>query len=114
MSKYDFQLATEMLVTWKNSFDDYLKSNAALNPKHLIAADTAIGQIITKIHEENNTDSNIKNLNFQYLKMIQIANDIHHLKSINDETLSDWLEDELETVFLKIKDLLASLEKTLN
>lgn len=71
-------------------------------------------QNLKLIFDENQGNPNAKKLDFQYKKIIQIANDIQHLKSVNDDTLPDWLEDELESVFKKIKDLLKILEEELN
>lgn len=114
MIKQDFQSATQMLITWKNSFDSFLKNNSALNPKDIIATETEFGKEVAKIFSKNSNNATAKNLNFQFMKIVQIANDIYHLKLANDDTLPDWLEDELETVFQKIKDLLTTLEKEIN
>lgn len=38
----------------------------------------------------------------------------HDFQSVQDTTLPDWLEDELEAVFKKIKDLLKILEEELH
>lgn len=114
MTKQGIQSATLMLMTWKNSFDAFLKNNTALNPNDIIASETEFGKEVAKIFNKNSNDPAAKNLNFQYLKIIQIANDIHHLRLANDDTLPDWLEDELETVFQKIKDLLVTIEKETN
>lgn len=114
MLKQDFQSATQMLDNWKKSFDDFLKKNTALNPKDIVGSETDFGKEVAMIFSSYKDNPNVKNLDFQFKKIMQIANDIHHLKSVNDNTLPDWLEDELETVFQKIKALLVTLEKELN
>lgn len=110
MSKYDFQSANTMLINLKKSFDVFLKNDVSSKTEF----ETEFGKEVTKIFNENPENANAKNLDFQYKKIIQIANDIQHLKMINDSTLPDWLEDELENVFKKIKDLLKILEEELN
>jgi hypothetical protein len=65
------------------------------------------------IYSQYSNNPNAKNLDFQYKKLIQIANDIKHLRLSNDATLPDWLEEELEAVFRKTKDLLIILENDL-
>ncbi|KUJ62351.1 hypothetical protein AR687_07775 [Flavobacteriaceae bacterium CRH] len=114
MSKHDFESAITKLISLKNSFDVFLKNNASQDSFEKIESDTEFGKAVAEIFNENKDNPNAKNLDFQYKKLIQIANDIQHLKTVNDNTLPDWLEDELEAVFKKIKDLLAILEKELN
>jgi hypothetical protein len=110
MPKHDFDSANTMLTDLKNSFDVFLKNEVSSKTEFK----TDFGKEVTKIFDENQDNPNAKKLDFQYKKIIQIANDIQHLKSVNDETLPDWLEDELESVFKKIKDLLKILEEELN
>jgi hypothetical protein len=114
MAKHDFQSANEMLTIWEKSFDDFLKNNVALTPRDMVASETDFGKEVAKLLSEHNTNATVKNLDFQYNKIIHIASDIRHLRLANDDTLPDWLEDELGTVFLKIKNLLATLEEELN
>lgn len=114
MSKHDFESANTKLIILKRSFDVFLKNNAALDSFERIESQTEFGKVVAEIFNENKDNPNAKKLDFQYKKLIQIANDIHHLKSVNDSTLPDWLEDELEAVFTKIKDLLATLEHELH
>lgn len=111
MSKHDFDSATAALDSLKKSFDFFLKNDTALNSFEKIGADNEFGQEVSKIFSQYGDNPNAKKLDFQYKKMIQIANDIQHLKLANDPTLPDWLEDELEAVFKKIKDILGLLKE---
>jgi len=99
MSKHDFELAKEMLDSLKKSFD--------LNSFEKIGGETEFGKQVALIYSQYSNNPNAKNLDFQYKKLIQIANDIKHLKVAN------WLEEELEAVFRKTKDLLIILENDL-
>ncbi|KIA97257.1 hypothetical protein OA93_15110 [Flavobacterium sp. KMS] len=114
MAEYDFQSANKTLITWKKSFDDFLKNNIALNPRDMVVSETGFGKEVEKLLSKHSTNATVKNLDFQYKKIIHIATDIQHLRLVNDDTLPDWLEDELGTVFQKINDLLATLEKEFN
>ncbi|WP_264537584.1 hypothetical protein [Flavobacterium sp. N1736] len=114
MSKHDFESANRMLMNLKKSFDVFLKNDASSHSFEKAGSETEFGKEVAKIFDENKDNPNVKNLDFQYKKIIQIANDIQHLKQVNDNTLPDWLEDELENVFKKIKDLLKILEEELN
>jgi len=105
MSKHDFELAKEMLDSLKKSFD--------LNSFEKIGGETEFGKQVASIYSQYSNNPNAKNLDFQYKKLIQIANDIKHLRLSNDATLPDWLEEELEAVFRKTKDLLIILENDL-
>lgn len=109
MPKPDFESVNKMLIDLKNSFDVFLKNDVSTKTEFK----TDFGKEVTRIFEEHNDNQNAKKLDFQYKKIIQIANDIQHLKMVNDSTLPDWLEDELENVFKKIKDLLKILEEEL-
>lgn len=109
MAKHDFESANKMLIKLKESFDVFLKNDVSTKTEF----ETAFGKEVSKIFNENKENPNAKNLDFQYKKIIQIANDIQHLKQVKDNTLPDWLEDELESVFKKIKDLLKILEEEL-
>ena len=114
MPKHDFESVNKKLMNLKESFDIFLKSDAAVHSFEKAGTETEFGKEVIKIFDENKDNSNAKNLDFQYRKIIQIANDIQHLKQIKDNTLPDWLEDELENVFKKIKALLKILEEELN
>ncbi|PWB24674.1 hypothetical protein [Flavobacterium sp. HTF] len=105
MSKHDFESAKTMLDSLKKSFDS--------NSYEKIGSETEFGKEVASIFSEYKGNPNAKNLDFQYKKLIQIANDIQHLKLANDATLPDWLEEELEAVFRKIKDTLIILENDL-
>ncbi|RZJ52129.1 MAG: hypothetical protein EOO44_12765 [Flavobacterium sp.] len=105
MSKHDFESAKAMLDSLKKSFD--------LNSFEKIGTETEFGKEVALILSQYTNNPNAKNLDFQYKKLIQIANDIQHLKLANDATLPDWLEEELEAVFRKIKDTLVILENDL-
>ena len=113
MSKHDFESAHAMLDSLKKSFDVFLKNDAPLNSFEKIGNDTEFGKEVAAISSKYGDNPNVKNLDFQYKKIIQIANDIQHLKSVNDATLPDWLEDELEAVFKKLKDILVILQEEL-
>lgn len=114
MFKYDFESASPMLITLKKSFDIFLKDNVAFNSFEKIGAQTELGQEVARIKNEYGDNLNVQNLDFQYKKLIQIASDIHHLKLIHDDTLPEWLEVELDSVFQKIKNILMTLERELN
>lgn len=114
MSKHDFESTNAMLDSLKKSFDFFLKDDATLNSFEKTGSENEFGKEVAKIFSQYGANPNAKNLDFQYKKMIQIANDIQHLKLANDATLPDWLEDELEAVFKKIKEILAVLKEELN
>ncbi|MEO6177199.1 MAG: hypothetical protein ABIP27_18745 [Flavobacterium circumlabens] len=111
MSKHDFEATNVMLGSLKKSFDFFLKNEATSNSIEKIESETEFGKEVAKIFSTHGDNPLAKNLDFQYKKMIQIARDIQHLKLANDATLPDWLEDELEVIFKKIKDLLAQLKE---
>ena len=114
MPKHDFALANKKLMNLKESFDVFLKNDVTTHSFEKAGTETEFGKEVSIIFDENKDNPNAKNLDFQYKKIIQIANDIQHLKQVKDNTLPDWLEDELENVFKKIKDLLKILEEELN
>jgi hypothetical protein len=105
MSKHDFEAAKAMLDSLKKSFD--------LKSFEKIKSETEFGKEVALIFSLYSENPNAKNLDFQYKKLVQIANDIQHLTLSNDDTLPDWLEEELELVFMKIKDILIILENNL-
>ncbi|WP_166925103.1 hypothetical protein [Flavobacterium poyangense] len=113
MSKYDFESTNAMLDSLKKSFDSFLQEDVAVNSFEKIT-ETDFGKEVARIFSHHSDNHNAKNLDFQYKKIIHIANDIQHLKLANDNTLPDWLEDELETVFKKTKGLLIILKEELN
>ncbi|WP_379687091.1 hypothetical protein [Flavobacterium procerum] len=98
----------------RKSFDVFLKNETVVNSLEKVGSETEFGKEVARIMNEYGDNQNVKNLDFQYKKIILIANDIRYLKLIHDETLPDWLEDELETVFHKIKKILLVLEIELN
>ncbi|MEO8535091.1 MAG: hypothetical protein ABI441_15135 [Flavobacterium sp.] len=114
MSKHDFESTNAKLDSLKKSFDSFLKKDTALSSFEKTGVETEFGKEVAEIFTQYSSNANAKNLDFQYKKIIQIANDIQHLKLANDVTLPDWLEDELEAVFKKIKDLLAILKEEIN
>ncbi|MDX6189248.1 hypothetical protein SGQ83_07815 [Flavobacterium sp. Fl-318] len=113
MSKYDFESTNAMLDSLKKSFDSFLKEDVAVNSFDKIT-ETDFGKEVARIFNQHSDNHNAKNLDFQYKKIVHIANDIQHLKLANDATLPDWLEEELEAVFKKTKGLLTILKEELN
>lgn len=111
MSKHDFEAVNAMLDSLKKSFNFFLKKEVTSDSFEKIEAETEFGNEVTRIFSQYGDNPNAKNLDFQYKKLIQIAKDIQHLKLANDATLPDWLEDESEAVFMKIKNLLALLKE---
>jgi hypothetical protein len=110
MFKSDLQSASPMLITLRESFNVFLNDNVTLDSIEKIDSETELGKRISRFLMEFGDNYNVKNLDFQYQKILQIGKDIHHLK-LSDDNLPDWLEFELETVFRKIKRILLILER---
>ncbi|MEN2399429.1 hypothetical protein GKZ90_0006555 [Flavobacterium sp. MC2016-06] len=111
MFKSDLRSASPMLITLRESFDVFLNDNITLESIEKIGFETELGKQISSFLIEFGDNYNVKNLDFQYQKILQIGKDIRYLNISDDENLPDWLEFEFETVFRKIKRILLILER---
>jgi hypothetical protein len=53
----------------------------------------------------------MQDIEYQNKKLHQLANDIYSMQLAGDESLPDWLTDELNTTSAKIIDLLNKSEQ---
>jgi len=114
MFKHDFPTAVPTLHNLKRTIDDFLRESITLNSIDKIGAETKFAIKVAEILKGHRNNSQVQNLDFQYKKLIQIISDIHRLNLLVDNEIPEWLENELETVFHKIRNILLVLEIELN
>lgn len=110
MFKYDFPTAVPTLHNLKKTIDDFLNDSITLNSIEKIGAQSEFEREVGEILKNYRNNSHIYNLDFQYKKLIQIMNDVYHLNLAVDNQIPEWLQNELETVFYKIRNILLVLE----
>lgn len=114
MFKHDFPTAVPTLHNLKRTIDDFLRESITLNSMDKIGAETEFANEVAEILKIHRNNSQVQNLDFQYKKLIQITSDIHRLNLLIDNEIPEWLENELEDVFHKIRNILLVLEIELN
>lgn len=114
MFKHDFPTAVPTLHNLKRTIDDFLRESITLNSIDKIGAETKFAKEVAEILKGQKNNSQVQNLDFQYKKLIQITGDIHRLNLLVDNEIPEWLANELETVFHKIRNILLVLEIELN
>lgn len=114
MFKHDFPSAVPTLHNLKRTIDDFLRESITLNSIDKIGAEIEFANEVAEILTSQRNNSQLQNLDFQYKKLIQITSDIHRLDLLVDNEIPEWLENELETVFQKIRNILLFLEIELN
>lgn len=114
MFKYDLPTAVPTLHNLKKIIDDFLNESITLNAIEKIGSPSQFETEVAEILKGYRENSNIYDLDFQYQKLIKIVNDIHHLNLVVNNQIPEWLENELEAVFHKIRNILLVLEIELN
>ncbi|MBE8724600.1 hypothetical protein [Flavobacterium hungaricum] len=114
MLKYDLPAAVPTLHNLKKTLDAFVSDSITLNSIEKIDAAAEFAQEAAEILRRYRNYSQVHNLEYQYHKLIRIASDIQHLNLTDNNELLEWLQDELETVFNKIKNTLFILEIQLN
>lgn len=114
MFNYDLPTAVPTLHSLKKIIDNFLNESITLNSIEKIGASSQFEAEVAEILKGYRQNSSIYDLDFQYKKLIQIVNDIHHLNLAVGNQIPDWLANELETVFHKIRNILLVLEIELN
>ncbi len=114
MFKHDFPTAVPTLHNLERTIDDFLRESITLNSIDKIGAETEFANEVAEILKGHRNNSQVQNLDFQYKKLIQITSDIYRLNLLVDNEIPEWLENELETVFHKIRNILLVLEIELN
>lgn len=110
MFQYDLPTAVPTLHNLKRTIDDFLRESITLNAIDKIGAETEFAQEVAEILKVHKNNSQVQNLDFQYRKLIEITGDIHRLNLLVDNKIPEWLENELENVFKKIRNILLVLE----
>ena len=110
MFKYDLPTAVPTLHNLKKIIDDFLNETITLNSIEKIGAQSEFEIELREIFKGYRNNTNVYDLDFQYKKLVQIMNDIRHLNIAVNNQIPEWLEEELETVFRKIRNILLVLE----
>lgn len=114
MFKHDFPAAVPTLHNLKKTIDNFFIESITLNAIDKIGAETEFAAEVAEILKVFIENSQLQNLDFQYKKLLQITSDIHHLNLAVDNDIPEWLANELETVFRKIRNILLVLEIEVN
>ncbi|SCY44514.1 hypothetical protein [Flavobacterium anhuiense] len=110
MFKYDLPTAVPTLHNLKKIIEDFLNESITLDSIEKIKIRSDFEIEVREIFKNYQTSSHVYDLDFQYKKLIQIVNDIRQLNLAVDNEIPEWLENELETVFRKIRNILLVLE----
>ncbi|WP_343706427.1 hypothetical protein [Flavobacterium sp.] len=110
MFKHDLPTAVPTLHNLKKIIDDFLNESITLNSIEKIGAQSEFEMEVREIFKDYRNNSNVYDLDFQYKKLIQIVNDIRNLNLAVNNQIPEWLENELEAVFRKIRNILLVLE----
>lgn len=110
MFKHDLPTAVPTLHNLKKIIDDFLNESITLNSIEKIGTQSEFEMEVREIFKDYRNNSNVYDLDFQYKKLIQIVNDIRNLNLAVNNQIPEWLENELEAVFRKIRNILLVLE----
>ena len=110
MLKYDLPTAVPTLHNLKKTIDAFLNESITLDSIRKIGAQSEFETEVREIFKGYRNNSHVYDLDFQYKRLIQIVNDIRHLNLAIDNQIPEWLENELEVVFQKIRTILLVLE----
>ena len=114
MLKYDLPTAVPTLHNLKMTIDTFLNESITLYSIEKIGAQSEFETEVKEIFKGYRNNSHVHDLDFQYKKLIKIVNDIRNLNLAVNNKIPEWLENELETVFHKIRKILLVLEIDLN
>lgn len=114
MFNYELPTAVPTLHNLKKTIDNFLNENITSNSIEKIGTQSEFEAEVSEILKNYRGNSNVFDLEFQYERLIQIVSDIRYLNLLVDNQIPEWLENELETVFHKIRNILLVLEIDLN
>ena len=114
MFKYDLPAAVPTLHNLKKTIDHFLSDSITLNSIDKIGAQSEFAIEVAAILNGFTNNAQVYNLDFQYKKLVQIIGDIHNLNLAVNNEIPEWLENELEMVLHKNRNILLVLEIELN
>ncbi|MGE8343211.1 MAG: hypothetical protein ACN6OI_19435 [Flavobacterium sp.] len=110
MFKHDLPTAVPTLHSLKRIIEDFLNESITLDSIEKMGIQSDFEIEVKEIFKNYRTSSHVYDLDFQYKKLIQIMNDIRQLNLAVNNEIPEWLENELEAVFRKIRNILLVLE----
>lgn len=114
--KVDFEAARQKHAAWKVTIRDFLDDKISIEKDKMVShmhCDLGKWYYAEGKSKYGHMDT-MKKFEFQHEKLHLIAKDIYELKTANDETLPEWLADELNVVSDKIVNLLTIAEDEIN
>ncbi len=114
--KVDFEGARQKHAAWKVTIRDFLDDKISIDKDKMVShmhCDLGKWYYAEGKAKYGHMDS-MKKFEFQHEKLHLIAKDIYELKTANDDTLPEWLADELNVVSDKIVNLLTIAENEIN
>ncbi len=114
--KVDFEAAKQSHAAWKGLIRDFLDDKIVIQKETMVShlhCDLGKWYYAEGKAKYGNLDV-MKKFEFQHEKLHLVAKDIYDLKEANDDTLPEWLADELNVVSDKIVNLLTDAEKEIN
>jgi len=111
-----FDAAIEKHAAWKTRIRDFLDNKIQLEESQITSHTSCdLGKwYYPEGKEKYGHLSTMEQMEFQHSKLHQIAKDIYELKMANDDSLPEWLADELNVVSDKVVALLTETQKDIN
>jgi len=114
--KVNFDAAREKHAAWKTRIRDFLDNKIQMEESSIVShLHCDLGKwYYSEGKEKYGQIPAMAEMEFQHIKLHQIARDIYELKMANDDSLPEWLADELNVVSDKIVNLLTNAENEIN
>ena len=112
MAKADFDAGRQAHAEWLGNFKALITSKSKVEPDTISNVNSTFGKwYYSEGKEKYGSSKSMQDIEYQNKKLHQLANDIYSMQLAGDESLPDWLTDELNTTSAKIIDLLNKSEQ---
>ena len=111
--RVDFEGARQKHAAWKTTIRDFLDDKISIEKERMVShMHCDLGKwYYSEGKEKYGSSKSMQDIEYQNKKLHQLANDIYSMQLAGDESLPDWLTDELNTTSAKIIDLLNKSEQ---